>query len=226
MPKAPQSLRALGLFFYMNRVSFLIDGFNIYHSVCDALKDGAITNGKWLNLHSLCSSYLYLCGKDAKVESIHYFSALATHIADPDTVSRHLSFISSIESTSVKVVLGQFKKKKIRCRTCNKGGIGYEEKESDVNIAVTLLELFMNDLCDTVVIITGDSDQNSVVRAAKRLFPAKRIICGFPYKRHSRELQALADSSFKIRAEAYAKHQFPNTVSDVKGNLITKPVSW
>jgi len=41
---------------YMNIVIFLIDGFNLYHSLIDASYDLKL-NGKgtkWLNIYSLC----------------------------------------------------------------------------------------------------------------------------------------------------------------------------
>jgi len=75
----------------MNRITFLIDGFNIYHSAIDVSNFlGGVTT-KWLNLHSLCHSYLQLFGKDARLEEIYYFSALATHLEhkDPDKIERH-----------------------------------------------------------------------------------------------------------------------------------------
>jgi len=40
------------------RVSFLIDGFNLYHSVCQALADGRVVHAKWLNSDSFCTSLL------------------------------------------------------------------------------------------------------------------------------------------------------------------------
>jgi len=117
-----------------NRVSFLVDGFNLYHSVRDAITDHHLSRGKWLNLSRLCQNFLSACGPAAQMQSVHYFSALATHI-DQQAPLRHQALISAMESTGVQVVLGQFKKKLIRCKAgCGKSGWGYEEKETDINI--------------------------------------------------------------------------------------------
>ena len=56
-----------------NRTVFIIDGFNLYHSVKQASKDlGLADKGtKWLDIRSLCSSYLYILGGNAQLEKIY-----------------------------------------------------------------------------------------------------------------------------------------------------------
>lgn len=97
----------------MKRVCFLIDGFNLYHSIKDLNKIHGI-KAKWLNLRSLCQSYTYLFGKDAVLQDIYYFSAYPNHLAikSPDTIVRHKNFVSCLEDMNVKVILGRFKEKK------------------------------------------------------------------------------------------------------------------
>jgi hypothetical protein len=72
------------------RVAFLIDGFNLYHSLKDAHRDTG-TCVKWLDIGALCASYLPQPGREARLESVTYYSALATHLAgrNPDVVNRH-----------------------------------------------------------------------------------------------------------------------------------------
>lgn len=126
----------------MTRVSFLVDGFNLYHSVCDSMQDQKLSSGKWLNIRALLGSFISVFGRDAVVHEIYYFSALAYHVKDQNAPIRHMQLIKALRSTGVKDVLGQFKRKEIRCRAvCQKKGFAFEEKETDVNIAVTLIEL-------------------------------------------------------------------------------------
>lgn len=59
------------------RTSFVIDGFNVYHSLVDASKALGLPDErgtKWLNLRALCESYLPLFGSDATLAGVHYFA--------------------------------------------------------------------------------------------------------------------------------------------------------
>lgn len=38
----------------MNRMAFLIDGFNLYHSLVDARRAGVLKPTRWLDLRALC----------------------------------------------------------------------------------------------------------------------------------------------------------------------------
>ncbi len=213
----------------MNRTVFLIDGFNLYHSTRDAGRDLNGKSAKWLDIHALCSSYLYTISKDARLQDVYYFSALATHLeaADPGKVQRHRDFIECLEDTGVKVNLAKFKRKPDhRCYNCGEKSKRHEEKETDVAIAAKLLELVFANACDTVVLMTGDTDLAPAVRTAKNHSPDKDIRFALPYKRHSNDLRRIAPKSFKIGKETYAKHQFPDPYLLPSGTEIAKPLPW
>lgn len=213
----------------MNRVSFLIDGFNLYHSLRAAAKELTGTSVKWLNIKALCQSYLYLFGREARLEEIYYFSALATHLEanNPDVTRRHKSFVRCLQETGITVELNRFKKKSFHCPSCQHSFNRYEEKETDVAIALKVLELFFTDRCDTIVLISGDTDLAPVVKMASHYFSEnKTVLFGFPYKRKNKELAKLAPRSFEIRKEQYAKYQLANPFTCQDGIQITKPQNW
>ncbi len=213
------------------RVRFFVDGFNVYHSLRDASADLDL-NGrgtKWLDLTGFCRSRLQLLGKDATLERVLYYSALATHLQkySPDTVARHQRYIRCLEDQGVVVVLGRFKRARdLRCRACGERTTRNEEKETDVAIAVHLLESFIEDVCDYAVIVSGDTDLVPAVKAARRQFPKKKIAFVFPYKRDSRELVELADAHFSTKARVYQSHQFPDPLILSDGTELAKPTSW
>ena len=207
------------------RTTFLVAGFNLYHSIVDIAKDDIGCNVKWLDIYALCKSYLHLIGKHTTIESVYYFSALAYHLNDPDVIERHEDYIKCLAETVINVQLSRFKEKTI---TDSHGGkiIPHEEKETDVAIASQLFEVLYKGICDSVVIITGDTDLAPAVKTAKKLFPNKYVIFAFPYNRKSEELATLAPGSFKIRNGSYIKHQFPNPFKLSNGTEIFKPLSW
>lgn len=212
----------------MNRVTFLVDGFNLYHSVVD-LKKYARTDGKWLNIKSLCSSYLSLFGKDAVLEEVYYFSALKNYLQStrPDSILRHRQYIKCLEDTGTKVILGRFKKKDVFCNKCFQNLIKHEEKETDVSIAVKIVELVFLDAADTIVIVSGDTDLAPAIRTALKHFNKKKICFCFPYNRQNRELENLSTfPSFKIDRNQYIKHQFLDPHILKSGIPIAKPATW
>jgi uncharacterized LabA/DUF88 family protein len=212
----------------MNRVVFIVDGFNLYHSLKKAQPWPTDPSTRWLDLSSLCRSHLHNIGKDAVLEGVYYISALATHLesSKPDVTKRHQEYIHCIESTGVKTLMNRFKRKDIRCRLCNRPFYKYEEKETDVMLATTLLEQLFTDACDTAVLVTGDSDLAPAVRTGIKLFPGKKIVFAFPFGNKSKELRSIAPGSFTLGSAAYAKYQFPNPMVMPDGKLIHKPGHW
>lgn len=213
----------------MNRTAFLIDGFNLYHSVKNASADLGLngTGTRWLNIHSMCSSYLHAIGNNAQISGVYYFSALARHIEafKPETVARHKTYLRCLEATGVSVELARFKKKRVQCPYCNQIINRHEEKETDVAIATKLLELLFSDQCDTAALITGDTDIVPAVKTAQRLFSQQQIVFLLPYKRHNQELAKLASKHIEIKKETYIRHQFPDPFATPKGKEIFKPAS-
>lgn len=207
------------------RVRFVIDGFNVYHSLKEAghvldKKNGSTgcRGTRWLDLNRLCSEFIKNRLPGATIEHIQYFSAHATHLQTrkPTTVARHATYISALECTGVEPVLGKFKKSRN----------GFEEKETDVAIAVHLMAALALDKCDTVVIVSGDTDLAPAIRVAKATFPTKKIGVLFPYRRHNRELEQLADKHMKASPGLYLACQLPNPVTSSSGSIFAKPATW
>lgn len=214
----------------MIRTSFLIDGFNLYHSVKTASHDLGLNGNetRWLNIRSMCQSYLHLIDTTARLSEIYYFSALAKHLEmrKPDVTVRHRTYLRCLEDSDVIVELHRFKKSLTFCQKCNQTFNRREEKETDVAIATRLLELLFLDKCDTIVLVTGDTDIVPAVKTAQKIFPKKQIIFMMPYKRHNKELANLVSRHFDISSSNYTKHQFADPFVTKKGKLINKPSNW
>jgi uncharacterized LabA/DUF88 family protein len=230
------------------RVAFIVDGFNLYHSIRDAEKLVPARPQRWLDLSSLCRSYLHHFGRSATLQGIHYFSALAKHLAasNHDIEARHTAYIDGIRSTGVQVTLGSFKArdKYIPLRFCRfrigrwkrpvrlpipRCSVIYtraEEKETDVAIASRMFELLHRQEADAIVLISGDTDLLPAIRTARSLFPAARIVVMFPFNRHNAELKRAVTHSFKIARDQYAKHQMPDPIVLPNGHVIHKPAKW
>jgi len=211
----------------MAQVGFLIDGFNLYHSVLQIERDMGYCT-KWLDIKTLCKSYLHILGKETKLQSIHYFTALPHHLTPnfPGKVNRHNKYLKCLASTGIEIHIGRFKEKTVFCKNCKTWFLRHEEKETDVSIGVTIMELLFKKLCDAVVVVTGDTDLLPATEKCCSIFPDKKIFFAFPYKRKNKELQKKFPDSFRINYKQYIKNQFPNPVILPNNERIYKPDTW
>jgi uncharacterized LabA/DUF88 family protein len=209
----------------MKRVIFIIDGFNLYYSVKEILSLSEVCY-KWLDISSLCKSYLNRYGKKDEVElvDIFYFTALKEYLrlTDPALVQRQENFIKCLEDTGLKVIKSGFKDKVVYCQAeCKQKFKIYQEKETDVAIAAKLFEVLGKDLCDIVVIMTGDTDLKPAYTTAVELYPNKFIEFAFPFHRKNRAL-----TGFKINQETYAAYPLASPYVLKDGTVIEKPDIW
>jgi hypothetical protein len=214
----------------MTRTAFVIDGFNLYHSLVAASKSLGLPNEtgtKWLDLKGLCASYLSALGGGATLSAVHYYSAFAYHIEPmkPGVVARHRAYKRCIEASGVTVEMGSFKKKFVECRHCGKTLKLREEKETDVAVGVKLLEILFRKEADRVVLVTGDTDVAPAVRAAQRMFPANEVCFAFPWRRRNEELAGYVKTCVDITREAYVRHQFSDP-AEIGGKKYAKPATW
>jgi uncharacterized LabA/DUF88 family protein len=202
----------------MERVACFVDGFNLYHSL---LEFPGVAKYKWLDIWKLCSVFLR---SNQQLQRVLYFSAYA--VWDPQKVRRHRTYVRALEATGVEVVLGEFKRKTRRCRQCGKNYDTFEEKETDVNIALRVLELAAQDEFDVGIVVSGDSDLVPVVQSVRRVAPAKAIGVLLPMGQRSESLKGAADFHMKIKQKHIESCRLPDPVSLGDGAEIRCPPEW
>jgi hypothetical protein len=207
---------------------FLVDGFNLYHSLKDAQQESG-GQTKWMNLQDLCGGLLQAVSSavhcKVSLSRVEYFSAPPT-FRSAGTQQRYQLYIQALQSTGVNVVLGRFKPKDIVCPLCRQSYVAHEEKETDVSIAIRLVELCMNSACDIIALMSGDTDLAPAIRMSQRLFPSVRIVCTFPYRRANKELSKLCPGSIAIKRRLCLQNQFNNPLVLPDGSNLHKPSNW
>lgn len=196
-----------------SRVVSFIDGLNLYHAIV-RLKQPHL---KWLDLHALSKKFIKPISEE--LTNIFYFSSHAFHIHENE---QHLqkSYLRALELRGIKVVLGHFKEKDRRCPQCSHHWRGHEEKETDVNIALTLLDLAYQDFFDRAIVITNDSDLAPAIQKTRERFPHKKITTVVPpHYYHSNELIKVSTDKSKIRLEFLEKCLLPEVVTDASRML-------
>jgi len=211
-----------------DRTIFLVDGFNLYHSLRQAQSDlaqaGEPSGTKWLDLFGLCRAHLSSVSATATLSEVRYFTALAGW--SQAKLRRHEDYLECLKATGVRVRVGRFKDKVVTCRArCGQKFLASEEKETDVAIGVALLAVLFENRCENAVILSADSDYVPAVEEAKRLFPDKRVLCAFPYARNSEDLRRVA-RVFRLSRESYVKHPLPDPFVLTPTRSISKPAGW
>lgn len=213
-----------------NRIIVLIDGFNYYHKLKE-YQQKFNKCVKWLDYRSLVESWLTESDDKDNLQ-IYYFSALAKW-RGADSVNRHKIYIKALEKRGILPIYGEFKEKKIhRCKSNEKCSscscipdkqklIRHEEKNSDVNLAITLIEKTLKNEYDKCFILSADNDFASAICRALELDPNKKIIIQPPplaQKSKSRKRDYAIDNlehCAKTKAlltnfYTIIKHQFPD----------------
>lgn len=136
----------------------------------------------------------------------------------------------------VDIILGQFKRKQIECRVPACPTVGprifstYEEKRTDVNIALWMLHDAQRDVCDRLVLVSGDSDLVPAIDMVKGHFPHKEIVVYIPAKSRVRgaaiELRSAADRDRTLPLDLLPKSQFPAQIKLDSGRVVDKPATW
>jgi uncharacterized LabA/DUF88 family protein len=147
----------------------------------------------WLDLEALCTKLLH---EGQHLRRVRYFTAPVRR--QPGALRRQQKFWSALDlhCSCVTIERGRFQEKTVTCRACRSSWISHEEKETEVAIAVALVEDAANRAFDTAMIVSADSDLCPAVRAVRRIHPAAKVVAAFPPSRRSDELRKEVDASF------------------------------
>lgn len=202
----------------MARVSVFIDGFNLYYG----LRDKHGRKYLWLDLAGV-SRRLLRPGQT--LVGVHYFTAAVRN--DPASQRNQRIYLDALRATGgVDITLGRYQEKRVNCHGCGNSWRTYEEKETDVNIAVALVAGGVRDEFDTAILLSADSDLCPGVRTLKGLRPDKRVVAVFPPKRRSDDLRRAVDASFTLGDAILRQSLLPEVVTGQSGASYRRPQRW
>ena len=199
-------------------VIVFIDGFNLYHAIKVNPK---YHKYKWLDLTKLANLYIT---KNEKVVDILYFTALA--MWNPKKVKKHKLFIRANELKGVHVIYGEFKKRDKYCNLCKRRYQTFEEKQTDVNIAIQLFKLSIENKYDKAIIISGDSDLLPSINAVRKTFPNKQIGVIIPIGRRAEALKQACDFYMKMKEKHLSSATFKQNVKINDNEFLVCPPEW
>ncbi|MBO7496680.1 MAG: NYN domain-containing protein [Salinivirgaceae bacterium] len=169
------------------RVTFYIDGFNFYYGIRRAkYADSSWQKCYWIDVVKLCESFL---GQGQVLEKVIYFTASPLN---PDKNSRQSAFLNAnklINGDKFEIVRGKYLEKHIRCPYCKGDITRPEEKKTDVNISIRMIEDCIKQATDTIALVSADSDLVPPLELIQRMYPEIAIKVYFPPSNYSNDLK-------------------------------------
>lgn len=209
------------------RTYVYIDGFNLYY--------GAVrgTPYKWLDLKEVCRRVLQA---HHRIDRIKYFTAITTGILDPDTPVRQRVFIRALQAhiPEFEVHYGHFLTHKVSralVDPADRARLGKdvvriwktEEKGSDVNLAVHLVNDAHLDKYDCAIVVSSDGDLAEAMRIARDDLGKKVGLIQVHPRRGSYHLKKYASFVRSMRPATLRASQLPDPIP---GTSLRKPASW
>jgi len=200
------------------RVTAYVDGFNLYYGLLEA----RLRSSRWFDLRFLCESLLR---PSQRLTLVRYFTSIVRN--QPDAAERQGMYIDALRATGlIEIDFGHFLPKTTYCRRCGFIHRSAEEKKTDVNIAVRLLEDAYSDRFDLAMLISADSDLVPPVESIRRDFPAKTVLVASPPKRWSSELACVAHATTRISGKRIRLSRLSDPVRLADGTLLRAPQGW
>lgn len=205
------------------RTIVYVDGFNLYYG---ALKG---TAHRWLNLQR----YFELVRPADDLQLLHYFTA----VVDGQKKADQLKYLDALATLpKVRIVLGKYIHKPVvrRVRSCSLTGsrsfMRPEEKRTDVNIGLQMLDDAYQHLTDQMILVSGDSDLVPAIDLVKLRAPNVEVVVYVPNNHPNRgaavELRGAAHRHRNLPLVELKHARFPAIVPGSGAKAIAKPGNW
>ena len=215
----------------MSDVIALIDGFNMYHALDQRSRFGGYPyrKFKWINYWLLAECFV---PHSDVMRSVTWFTAKCPWKGNSGDLKRerHQKLRRANEHYGVEVVVGYFRLVTKKRVLINPRGFiqydTYEEKRTDVALAVMLVSLAHQRTYDKAVIVTADSDMIPAIEEAKRVHKDGTIINAVPIERRAQALKNYVDQQISMQVKHVETSLLPAIVDTSPGRRVERPIEW
>jgi len=200
------------------KVIVYIYGFNLYFG----LREQGWRKYMWLDLVRFAQGLLF--DGQHLVATKYFTSRVASHVAKQKRQSTYLDALDTLKGLSI--YYGQYQAQEQQCQKCGFKFLQPNEKKTDVNIATQMMTDAFQDNCDTLILVTADSDLTGPIEAIRQLFSDKAVMVAFPPKRFSADLQKVASGCLYLRENKFIGKLLSPTVPGKDGFILECPDKW
>lgn len=203
------------------RVMVYVDGMNLFYGIVAT----GVPRFLWVDVKALSRSLLL--PRQVLHGVKYYASRFSSDGEDVGMVRRQGIHMKALETLSdLELIEGKFQGKKGLCKKCGNEWQSYEEKMTDVNIAVGMVCDAEDDLYDVAILISGDGDLTGPVRTVLSRHPGKLVVVALPPNRRSASLQRAASAHVDIGRSRLRSSQLPDRLRSADGYPLRRPPEW
>lgn len=208
------------------RCTIYVDGFNLYYGV---LEDNP--QWKWLNLQT----FFEALRPDEEVVAVKYFTAeIEPEKRSSPKRDRQKRYFRALRMLpKIHLIFGRYQLRWVTCRAqCRQKYQTPEEKKTDVNIAVAMINDTLQGLTDTMVLVSGDSDIEPAVKWIRENHPEIKITVYVPvlpdnaHARRNDHYLSMGVACRPLPLALLSEHILSDVVVMPDGTTLTRPAEW
>ena len=162
----------------MERVIFFVDGFNFYHGLKKKMRqDADWKQFYWIDFVKLFQQFT---GVNQFLENVYYFTAPPVDATRFFRQRLLFKANSIVNGNKFEVIDGKFFPKTVKCKKCHQNYRIFEEKHTDVNVAIKMLDACLLGNVDTIALVSADGDLLTPLSLINQRFPNIKIKIYFP----------------------------------------------
>lgn len=214
----------------MKRTAIYVDGFNFYYGLKEISKQKPDWRKfYWIDFVKLFSEFLK---EDEELVCLNYFTARPKNRGKEVRQNNLMQCNKALNNDLLKLHYGKYQDKEMKCRAhdgCGKTYMHWEEKQTDVSLAIKIVEDCHNKACDKIILVSGDSDFLPPLKLVKEFYKEVEVMILFPPTKYTTSIVGLGFtcldmSSYKSR---WNKALMEDQVEVQKsGKIYRKPIEW
>jgi hypothetical protein len=200
---------------FRRRAAMYVDGFNLYHAI-DEMDRSYL---KWLDLKQLAR---VIAPRSEVIRKVVWCTAFRPQ--GRGKIQRQQLYYEALKARGVTCLVGHFVTHADGCNACGHTWTVSTEKQSDVNLALAILDDAHENKFDICYLVTTDGDHAATARFLKERFPEKKlVIVAPPGRRQNKTLLEWADAQVSLEYDHLYSALLPAVVNSPDGPIQRPP---